>query len=60
LIADWREVLPASSVCLVVPIVPPSQAGGLHAREQEREAARLLEQEIQEGSTQASAPEVGP
>jgi beta-glucosidase len=60
LIADWREVLPASSVCLVVPIVPPSQAGGLHAREQEREAARLLEKEIQEGSTQASAPEVGP
>ena len=24
LIADWRDVLPASSVCLVVPIVPPS------------------------------------
>ena len=25
LIADWRDVLPASSVCLAVPIVPPSQ-----------------------------------
>jgi beta-glucosidase len=24
LIADWREILPASSLCLVVPIVPPS------------------------------------
>ena len=24
LIKDWREVLPASSVCLAVPIVPPS------------------------------------
>ena len=24
LIEDWREVLPAASVCLVVPIVPPS------------------------------------
>ncbi|MEO6248714.1 MAG: family 1 glycosylhydrolase [Sphingomicrobium sp.] len=25
LIEDWRDVLPASSVCLAVPIVPPSQ-----------------------------------
>jgi hypothetical protein len=27
LIKDWRDVLPASSVCLTVPIVPPSQCG---------------------------------
>jgi hypothetical protein len=25
LIRDWREVLPAQSVCLVVPVVPPSE-----------------------------------
>ncbi|WP_315725380.1 family 1 glycosylhydrolase [Sphingosinicella rhizophila] len=56
LIADWRDVLPASSVCLVVPIVPPSQAGGAHARDQERDADRFKEGE--EG--QASSPELGP
>jgi beta-glucosidase len=26
LIRDWRDVLPASSLCLAVPIVPPSQS----------------------------------
>jgi beta-glucosidase len=26
LIRDWRDVLPASSMCLAVPIVPPSQS----------------------------------
>ena len=26
LISDWRDVLPASSLCLSVPIVPPSQS----------------------------------
>ncbi|MDQ3139851.1 MAG: glycoside hydrolase family 1 protein, partial [Pseudomonadota bacterium] len=57
LIADWREVLPASSVCLVVPIVPPSQAGGLHAREQEQEAAARNKNEEKQA---ASAPELGP
>jgi len=25
LIRDWRDVLPASSMCLAVPIVPPSK-----------------------------------
>jgi len=56
LIADWREVLPASSVCLVVPIVPPSQSGGLHARLQAHEAEKTQEQE----PAQASTPEAGP
>ena len=42
LIADWREILPASSLCLVVPIVPPSHAGDAHAQEQRQEAARRL------------------
>ncbi len=40
LISDWRDVLPSQSVCLVVPIVPPSQAGDKHARIQEAEAAQ--------------------
>jgi beta-glucosidase len=32
LIKDWRDVLPASSVCLVVPIVPPgSRPAAPHA-----------------------------
>jgi beta-glucosidase len=26
LIRDWRDVLPASSMCLAVPIVPPSKS----------------------------------
>ena len=28
LIRDWRDVLPASSLCLAVPIVPPSESHG--------------------------------
>jgi beta-glucosidase/6-phospho-beta-glucosidase/beta-galactosidase len=39
LIEDWREVLPASSVCLSVPIVKPSQADKLHALRQQALAA---------------------
>ena len=45
LIRDWREVLPASSLCLVVPIVPPSHYDLAHAREQEEEARRRLQTE---------------
>jgi hypothetical protein len=37
LIKDWRDVLPASSVCLTVPLVPPSQSD---AREVLSDAAR--------------------
>jgi beta-glucosidase/6-phospho-beta-glucosidase/beta-galactosidase len=42
LIQDWGEVLPASSLCLVVPIVPPSQYGRKSSVFQEQEAARHL------------------
>ena len=56
LIADWRDVLPAQSVCLVVPIVPPSASGGAHAREQIEEAGERLHQ----APTEAMVPEVGP
>lgn len=38
LIQDWRDVLPASSVCLVVPIVPPSHYDQIDAREEEYRA----------------------
>jgi beta-glucosidase len=55
LIADWREILPASSLCLVVPIVSPAHARDRHAREQREEAARRLTA-IQ---TEASSSEAG-
>jgi beta-glucosidase len=48
LIADWREILPASSLCLVVPVVPPSHADRGHAREQRKEAATRLKPFITE------------
>jgi beta-glucosidase/6-phospho-beta-glucosidase/beta-galactosidase len=38
LIADWKDVLPAASVCLVVPIVPPSHYDLIDAREEEHRA----------------------
>ena len=43
LITDWREVLPAQSVCLVVPVIPPAEydeVGAMRQRIQAR-AARL-------------------
>ena len=55
LIADWRDVLPASSMCLVVPIVPPSHADRGHAREQKQEAAQRLRHFV----TEAANPETG-
>jgi hypothetical protein len=45
LISDWRDVLPSQSVCLVVPVVPPSKAGGIAAAEQEAEAAEHMRSE---------------
>lgn len=55
LIAAWRDVLPAQSLCLSVPIVPPSHWDRIYAREQkaEAEARRRREppvQTTQEGS----------
>ena len=40
LIQDWGDVLPASSLCLTVPIVPPSQWGREPEREQQADARR--------------------
>jgi beta-glucosidase/6-phospho-beta-glucosidase/beta-galactosidase len=56
LIADWRDVLPAQSVCLVVPLVPPSRAGGAQERDQQEAASSLLAH----GEAQASSGELGP
>ncbi len=55
LIADWRDVLPASSLCLIVPIVPPSHANRSLAREQQEDAGRRLKAFV----TEASVPETG-
>jgi hypothetical protein len=46
LIADWRDVLPASSLCLVVPVVPPTNAGRAYDLEQQAEAARRLREHV--------------
>lgn len=40
LIADWAQVLPTQSVCLRVPVVPPSEYDGEWARKM-REEARM-------------------
>lgn len=42
LITDWRDILPASSMCLVVPIVPPGHADRAYVREQQAEAVERL------------------
>ncbi len=57
LIRDWRDVLPAQSVCLVVPIVPPSKAGGEQAQDQAQAGKDLLRGEEKQA---ASDPELGP
>jgi beta-glucosidase/6-phospho-beta-glucosidase/beta-galactosidase len=41
LIHNWRDVLPAQSVCLTVPVVPVAEAEGRHAANQERSARAL-------------------
>ena len=43
LIQDWREVLPASSMCLAVPIVPPSQSERTYSYNQQAAAANANE-----------------
>ena len=55
LIQDWREVLPASSVCLAVPLVPPSQADRAYALAQQLGAAHANQQPPSEPAN----PEVG-
>jgi len=45
LIRDWREVLPAQSVCLTVPVVMPSEYDSAQARRQRDQARRLIASE---------------
>jgi beta-glucosidase len=35
IIKDWKDVLPMSSQCLVLPLTPPSEFGGRHSRRQQ-------------------------
>jgi hypothetical protein len=53
LIADWKDVLPASSLCLTVPIVPPQHADRQYVHEQQEDAARRL----RDIATESSQPE---
>ena len=56
LIADWRDVLPTQSVCLQVPIVPPSSHDADRAQKQ-RSDARAVDSDIDaNGSSGTSAP----
>jgi hypothetical protein len=52
LIADWREVLPTQSVCLRVPIVPPSEHHERWARRVRAEAREKREAYPTEGPGQ--------
>ena len=54
LIRDWGAVLPTQSVCLTVPIVPPSEYGDQASRRLEDAARQLRELEVTEGSAQVT------
>ncbi|MET0273528.1 MAG: glycoside hydrolase family 1 protein, partial [Phenylobacterium sp.] len=51
LIADWREVLPTQSVCLSVPIVPPSEHEGRVAARHQAEARQHRTVELTAGES---------
>jgi beta-glucosidase/6-phospho-beta-glucosidase/beta-galactosidase len=46
LICDWGEVLPTQSVCLTVPVMPPSEFDGAGSVRQRHDAGRLREIEL--------------
>jgi beta-glucosidase len=46
LIKDWRDVLPAESVCLTVPVVPPSEQQEPTVRRLQAEARQLRFSEV--------------
>ena len=54
LIADWRDVLPAQSVCLTVPIVLPCEYDGPQAIRYRDRARQLLATELVEDMQHAS------
>ena len=51
LIRDWRDVLPTQSVCLTVPIVPPSEHEDASAERQRSDAQELRSVELAAGAT---------
>ena len=51
LISDWGEVLPTQSVCLTVPVVPPSEYEGRGAERQRHDAGRLRAFELSNEGT---------
>ncbi|HEX2136699.1 MAG TPA: family 1 glycosylhydrolase [Microvirga sp.] len=55
LIRDWREVLPAQSVCLTVPVVLPGEYHEAQARRYRERAQKLLATELASDLHQASA-----
>ena len=55
LIAEWKDVLPTQSVCLIVPVVTPDQAEGEAALSQRTVASERLNRT----SAQPSTPENG-
>lgn len=46
LIADWKDVLPTQSMCLSVPIVPPSEHQDPSARRQRHDARNMRDSEL--------------
>ena len=56
LISDWKDVLPSQSVCLVVPIVPPSEADSAAAADLRRDALEVSDSP----PAQPGNPDTGP
>jgi beta-glucosidase len=54
IIKSWREVLPTQSVCLTVPVIPPSEHEEASRLRKQEEAERLLRVEAAMGTEQPS------
>lgn len=52
LIRDWAEVLPTQSICLTVPVVPPSEFDERSSMRRRNEARRLRSVELATGADQ--------
>jgi len=55
LIQDWGDVLPASSLCLTVPIVAPNNADRGFVKEQQDDAARRMREAVTEPANPETA-----
>lgn len=54
LIRDWGEVLPTQSICLTVPVVPPSEFGERSAARRRDDARHMRAVELTTGADQVS------